>query len=132
MAAKTCPYYGGMSSLNPPESISQVDSDVPGTPGRGHGVFRRLRARWHNRPKRYFIGLFTFLARVVPHACAEPVRGGEPGPTENVLGKADGKEVISVSNATTYPDRGELLLTTVNASGVPGYPISNTGSDRLA
>ena len=30
-----------------------------------------------------------------------------------------------MSNATTYPDRGELLLTTVNASGVPGYPISN-------
>lgn len=125
MAAKTCPYYGGMSSLNPPESISQVDSDVPGTPGRGHGVFRRLRARWHNRPKRYFIGLFTFLLALCLMLAPSPYVVESPGPTENVLGKADGKEVISVSNATTYPDKGKLLLTTVNASGVPGYPISN-------
>lgn len=103
MAAKTCPYYGGMSSLNPPESISQVDSDVPGTPGRGHGVFRRLRARWHNRPKRYFIGLFTFLLALCLMLAPSPYVVESPGPTENVLGKADGKEVISVSNATTYP-----------------------------
>lgn len=71
-------------------------------------------------PNAISIGLFTFLLALCLMLAPSPYVVESPGPTENVLGKADGKEV-----ATTYPDRGELLLTTVNASGVPGYPISN-------
>lgn len=123
--AKACPYYGDMSSLNPHESIVYPDSNGSQTNEPGHGMFRRLRVRWHNRPKRYFIGLFTVVLALCLMLAPSPYVVESPGPTENVLGKADGKEVISVGNATTYPDRGKLLLTTVNASGVPGYPISN-------
>ena len=50
-----------------------------------------------------------------------------PGPTQNVLGKVEDGAVIDITGTgvTTYKDSGKLLLTTVNASGVPGYPIIN-------
>ena len=50
-----------------------------------------------------------------------------PGPTQDVLGKVEDGAVIDITGTgvTTYKDSGKLLLTTVNASGVPGYPIVN-------
>lgn len=50
-----------------------------------------------------------------------------PGPTQDVLGKVEDGAVIDITGTgvTTYKDSGKLLLTTVNASGVPGYPIIN-------
>ena len=36
-----------------------------------------------------------------------------------------GKQVIDVSGVKTHKDSGKLLLVTVNASGVPGYPVTN-------
>ena len=45
-----------------------------------------------------------------------------PGPTADVLGAQDGKPLITISGATTYPTTGRLLLTTVSATGTPGYP----------
>ncbi|ROS76869.1 PDZ domain-containing protein [Cellulomonas sp. PhB143] len=45
-----------------------------------------------------------------------------PGPTENTLGTQDGKDLITISGAKTYPASGELRLTTVSVSGGPGYP----------
>ena len=51
-----------------------------------------------------------------------------PGPTQNVLGNVDGKAnkpIITVDGADVYKDDGKLLMTTVNASGIPGYPVSN-------
>lgn len=47
-----------------------------------------------------------------------------PGPTEDVLGKVDDKPLIAVTGATTYDSTGELRLTTVSATGGPGYPSS--------
>ncbi len=47
------------------------------------------------------------------------------GPTQDVLGKVEGKQVIDVSGVKTHKDSGKLLLVTVNASGVPGYPVTN-------
>ena len=32
---------------------------------------------------------------------------------------------ISISGAETHKDSGKLLLVTVNAAGVPGYPVTN-------
>lgn len=49
----------------------------------------------------------------------------EPGPTQDVLGKVEGKQIIDVSGVKTHKDSGKLLLVTVNASGVPGYPVTN-------
>lgn len=50
-----------------------------------------------------------------------------PGPTQDVLGKVEDGAVIDITGTgvTTYKDSGKLLLTTVNASGVPGYPVIN-------
>jgi PDZ domain-containing protein len=42
-----------------------------------------------------------------------------PGPAVNVLGTLGGKQVITVSGATTYPTNGRLDLTTVSESGGP-------------
>lgn len=47
-----------------------------------------------------------------------------PGPTEDVLGEVDGKPLISIDGAPTYDSTGELRLTTVSATGGPGYPSS--------
>jgi Lon-like protease len=39
-----------------------------------------------------------------------------PGPTMNVLGKSDDKEIIAVSGHRTYPTKGDLRLTTVSVT----------------
>lgn len=52
-----------------------------------------------------------------------------PGPTRDVLGtvEVDGstRQVIDVSGVETHKDKGKLLLVTVSANGVPGYPVTN-------
>ncbi|NHN56475.1 PDZ domain-containing protein [Calidifontibacter sp. DB0510] len=47
-----------------------------------------------------------------------------PGPAVNTLGKSDGKEVIAVTGAPTYPTSGSLDFTTVSMAGGPNYPVS--------
>ncbi|SDC37783.1 PDZ domain-containing protein [Sanguibacter gelidistatuariae] len=47
-----------------------------------------------------------------------------PGPTRDTLGQVDGKDLIEITGATTYPSTGELLLTTVGVGGGPGYPVN--------
>ena len=42
-----------------------------------------------------------------------------------MLGSSSGSDVISISDAETHKDSGKLLLVTVNAAGVPGYPVTN-------
>lgn len=53
-----------------------------------------------------------------------PVAILRPGPATNTLGKIDGKPVISIEGATTYPTDGQLLFTTVSLAGGPQYPVS--------
>ena len=53
-----------------------------------------------------------------------PVAILRPGPATNTLGQIDGKPVISIDGATTYPTQGQLLFTTVSLSGGPQYPVS--------
>ncbi|KYH45943.1 S16 family serine protease [Branchiibius sp. NY16-3462-2] len=53
-----------------------------------------------------------------------PVAILRPGPATNTLGKIDGKPVIGIEGATTYPTDGELLFTTVSLAGGPQYPVS--------
>jgi PDZ domain-containing protein len=50
-----------------------------------------------------------------------------PGPTQDVLGDQDGTPLIRISGAPTYTSTGELRLTTVSATGGPGYPSSVAG-----
>ena len=42
-----------------------------------------------------------------------------PGPTFNVIGERDGKQMIEVSGTTTYPVTGQLRMVTVLESGGP-------------
>lgn len=47
-----------------------------------------------------------------------------PGPLYNVLGQEDGRQVIGISDATTYPVSGELDLLTVTERGGPAGPLT--------
>ena len=79
------------------------------------------------RSPRHFIGTFAVLLGVVILLLPSPYVIEGPGPTQNVLGSVEDGAVIDVSGkgVSTYQDSGSLLLTTVNASGVPGYTIIN-------
>lgn len=97
-----------------------------------HNVFGRVRNGWKRvdrwfevRSWRYLAGLFAVVlclcVLILPSAYAVQ----SPGPTQNVLGESSGQQVIDVSGVETHEDSGQLLLVTVNASGVPGYPVTN-------
>lgn len=79
------------------------------------------------RSPRCLAGLFAVVLGVVILLLPSPYVIQMPGPTQDVLGSIKDEDVIAVSgkNVTTYRDSGKLLLVTVNASGVPGYPIIN-------
>ncbi|MFC6713077.1 PDZ domain-containing protein [Branchiibius cervicis] len=53
-----------------------------------------------------------------------PVAILRPGPATDTLGTVDGKPVINIEGATTYPTDGQLLFTTVSLAGGPQYPVS--------
>ncbi|WEV60001.1 Lon protease [Bifidobacterium sp. ESL0728] len=86
------------------------------------GLWHRFTRYCSRHSLRYFAGLICavlcFLVLLLP----SPYVIETPGPTQDVLGKADGKEVIAITDATTHKSRGKLLLLTVNAQGVPGSP----------
>ncbi len=97
-----------------------------------HNAFGRVRDGWKRidrwfemRSCRYLAGLCTIVlcACVLVFPSAYVVQS--PGPTQNVLGESSGQQVIDVSGVKTYEDSGQLLLVTVNASGVPGYSVTN-------
>ena len=88
---------------------------------------QRVRRYLAARSPRHFIGAFAVLLGVVILLLPSPYVIEGPGPTQNVLGSVEDGAVIDVSGkgVSTYQDSGSLLLTTVNASGVPGYTIIN-------
>jgi len=47
-----------------------------------------------------------------------------PGPATNILGTVDGKPLLSVDGATTYPTSGTLDFTTVSVDGGPGVRVT--------
>lgn len=104
-------------------------STPKGTPWGILGRFEGWRCRvgrWFDaRPLRYLSGLIVAACCVVVLMMPSAYVVQEPGPTQDVLGEVSGKQVIAVSGVNTHKDSGKLLLVTVNASGVPGYPVSN-------
>ena len=48
----------------------------------------------------------------------------KPGPVTNTLGTLDGRQLITVSGAKTYPTDGALDFTTVRVAGGPGSRIT--------
>ena len=104
---------------------STPKSTPRGILGRFKGWCRRMGGWFGARPLRYLSGLIVAVCCVVVLMLPSAYVVQEPGPTQDVLGKASGKQVIAVSGVNTHRDSGKLLLVTVNASGVPGYPVSN-------
>jgi Lon-like protease len=47
-----------------------------------------------------------------------------PGPATNILGMVDGKPLLSIEGATTYPTSGSLDFTTVSVDGGPGVRVT--------
>ncbi|NEG70615.1 Lon protease [Bifidobacterium sp. BRDM6] len=101
---------------------SVTDGPDVRTSDRQHG---RIVRYFQGRPKRYFVGLFAVVLAVIILVCPSAYVMEMPGPTENVLGKDGDTEIIQVTGVKTYDDPGQLRLVTVNASGVPGYPVTN-------
>lgn len=89
-------------------------------------VWSAFRRHIRSHPRRYFVGAFAVVLSIIVLVLPSAYVVETPGPTQNVLGKdKQGQSVIQVSGVTTYPTKDRLLLVTVNASGVPGYPITN-------
>jgi PDZ domain-containing protein len=80
------------------------------------------------------IGLVS-AATIVPY----PYVIESPGPTYNVLGQAEGQEIIDIQGHPTYPAGGSLKMTTVSVLGGPGQDVSGleivrawlSGSSRI-
>ncbi|WP_392542842.1 PDZ domain-containing protein [Oryzobacter telluris] len=47
-----------------------------------------------------------------------------PGPATNILGTSDGKPLLEVKGAQTYPTQGRLDFTTVSVRGGPGVRVT--------
>ncbi|WP_152210386.1 YlbL family protein [Bifidobacterium cebidarum] len=90
-------------------------------------MFARFRKYVASRSPQYFAGALAVIVAIAVLLLPSPYVIEMPGPTQDVLGKADGSDVIAISgdSVATYKDSGKLLLVTVSASGVPGYPIIN-------
>ena len=74
------------------------------------------------RSRRYLAGAAAVVLALVVLLLPSPYVVEMPGPTQDVLGDVDGKPVIDVDGADVFKDSGALLLVTVSATGVPGYP----------
>ena len=80
---------------------------------------------WWERIPMATLTLALLLAVLLTIALVIPVPYAVrmPGPTVDTLGEADDTELITIDDAESYPSDGELRLTTVSASGGPGYPV---------
>lgn len=82
-----------------------------------------------HRPGRLAAGMLTATFLLVVLAAGLTFVGLpyvvlSPGPATNVLGELDGKPVLSVQGAQTYPTEGALDFTTVSFDGGPGRKVT--------
>ncbi|ANP27291.1 hypothetical protein DAD186_07410 [Dermabacter vaginalis] len=81
---------------------------------------RRL---WTVCTSAFALVVLTAVAAVLP----APYVVESPGPSLNVLGEYEGKDIVSVENRADGPSDGELRMTTVSVQGSPGYDIPLAG-----
>lgn len=89
------------------------------------GYARRLHRYVTGHSPRYLAGALAVVLSLVVLAMPSAYSTEWPGPTQDVLGESDGNPVIKVTGLETHEDEGKLLLLTVSANGVPGYPVTN-------
>nr|WP_314688346.1 S16 family serine protease [uncultured Bifidobacterium sp.] len=87
-----------------------------------------MRRHVHGRPPGFFVGAACVALCLIVLVLPSPYVMESPGPTRNVLGSIDGTPVLSVSGVSVHRGAGRLLMTTVNATGVPGYYASTLES----
>lgn len=96
----------GISATGAPEQMPEAAA--------GHTLTRRGMAG----------GLLVILSLVILFL-PSPYVIETPGPTQDVLGRSGSTEVVSVKGGQTYTGSGKLLLTTINAGGLPGSMVTN-------
>ncbi|BDR54349.1 Lon protease [Bombiscardovia apis] len=123
-----------MADLHPKDASYAASAQKTGSPGpvlinREHAsklVGRQSRGSKRGFSKRsiamFVVAVLTFVVLAAP----SPYVVETPGPTQDVLGSSNGKQVIAISGTQVYETKngGKLLLTTVNAAGIPGAPVS--------
>lgn len=83
-------------------------------------IMKKLRYL-HAHSRRFYIGICTVIFALILLVLPSSYVVEQPGPTENVLDN----NIITITGVPEHKSHGKLLLTTVNASGVPGYPVTN-------
>ena len=87
-----------------------------------------LGSRVRARQWRHHLGAVACLLAIAGLLLPSPYVVQGAGPTQDVLGSMNGSPVISISGASEHKGEGHLLMVTVNARGVPGYPVVNAES----
>ncbi|TWP35309.1 YlbL family protein [Leekyejoonella antrihumi] len=70
------------------------------------------------------VGIVIVIAVALLNVIHVPVAILRPGPVQNIFGEINGKPVLQISGAKTYPTSGTLDFTTVSMAGGPQYPVS--------
>jgi len=116
--------------------VSQSSHDVldggsPGEPAGRRAGTARSRGRGNPATRPGLVPAVLLTATFVAIALAAaltfvglPYVVMSPGPATNILGKVDGKPLLSVEGATTYPTSGTLDFTTVSVDGGPGVRVT--------
>ena len=78
--------------------------------------------------RRTYSGLIIVVLAIVVAALLNlvhlPYAIFRPGPATNTLGQIDGKTIITIKGAPTYPTTGTLDFTTVSLYGGPRFPVN--------
>jgi Lon-like protease len=109
--------------------VSQPSHDVLGGTGdvvdQHHGRRRSSTTRPGLLPAVLLTATFVAIAlAAVLTFVGLPYVVMSPGPATNILGKADGKPLLSIEGAQTYPTSGSLDFTTVSVDGGPGVRVT--------
>ncbi len=111
-----------------PEVDAPVEPPVAPDASPDDGLAASLDARAHHRSRA--AGVAGALALVLAGAALAlpvPYVLERPGPVVNTLGSEDGRDLITIRGARTYPTSGSLDLTTVSLSGGPGSSVDLPG-----
>ena len=117
---------GPTPESQPLDSSPASDLDVRAEEPQDEPTVERTvrRPSWLSRPSRrgwmlIISGATTMALLLAAFLLPVPFVKLSPGPTFNVIGEDDGKDVIQISGAETYPVTGVLDMTTVYETGGP-------------